>query len=468
MTDDQTPFAPASLLAIGAPAPDQLDALAEQESLSRIVFVEPDPKRAEALEERFAGDDRVKVIAATLGAEAGEAEIQIFNYRGARSVHVPGEAMRALLPGLKTRSRVPVTMMTPAQLHEQIGVLPSPLALRIEALGSEMDILKGWQAAAGLEGVARIQVSTSTEAMFENGPAAPECNTWMQAHGFVSDGIDEEDPDWPVLVFRPDPVAREHLKLRGKTQVQSQRIGELEKRVTELKAAVDDRTGALAQMEEQRGKAKARIQELETSLTASWQTEEASQKKIGELEQALAVAQQEVRENRDIAQRRGEKITQLEAALEAERGAVAEQEAARKQQAEQVAQLTAQLASAQESATQQAQRIAQQKQKLDTVTQAEIAQTARIESQESCLGELEAALDQAKAEATHHVTRIQELETALDRANLAMEADQQRLSELEEIRADQHTRLELACREMRRAEGQVEMIREILLREARV
>ena len=102
------------------------------------------------------------------------------------------------------------------------------------------------------------------------------------------------------------------------------------------------------------------------------------------------------------------------------------------------------------------------------MTQAEIAQTARIESQESCLGELEAALDQAKAEATHHVTRIQELETALDRANLAMEADQQRLSELEEIRADQHTRLELACREMRRAEGQVEMIREILLREARV
>ena len=165
---------PDSLVCIGTVPPK-----AELKGFGTVVLVEPDPDRADELQARYRAAKTVTVIAAAIGTQPGQADLQGFNFPGLRSLHAPAPALKDLFPGLKTRYRKPVQILTAAQLLERVGDLPDPVTLLIDLPGSELDILESWHAAGALDRLSQVRLRCSAEPAFEGSADQAALTAWM-------------------------------------------------------------------------------------------------------------------------------------------------------------------------------------------------------------------------------------------------------------------------------------------------
>jgi hypothetical protein len=171
----------------------------------------------------------LEVVDGMLAGGAGPATMIGWNLPGLRSLRAPNPRLRALFPGLREITRQLVNLVDPAALLAQLAPLPDHVSLHVDAPGEMAGIVDALENAGWLDRIAVLSLRCGVEPFFENEAGADEIAARLEAVGFREDGRNLQDPDFPVLHFLRDPARRTLLA----------RVACLESEVGEVAAALE-------------------------------------------------------------------------------------------------------------------------------------------------------------------------------------------------------------------------------------
>lgn len=396
----------------------------------RVLIAEPSAERADELRRDWVDIPGCEVQAVGLGAEDGPGRLHVMNAPAFSSLHAPLPALMALFPGLRSLAIQDVRVVTPKTLLAGRTPLPAPLRIRIDAPGSEMDILRGLAAADILDECDLLELRCGNAAYHEGATDRAGLESWLAGRSLVCTQVDDTDPDWPVLTFSPDRARREAEALH--------------RRIAALEAALQARGAALAAQEAALG---------DMTGKAHWR-----QGRIGELEAELKKQTAAAAQATEAAQRR------LAADLKGAQAALS----ARTEERDKALQLAESRAAAlkardagfkalEDMASWRDGRIAALEAELERQTAAAAEAAARAAALQDRLDARDAAFRALEDRANRRRDRIGELE-----AELRKQADLAAGPSARE--ADLEHRLALSRDDLRRAEGQIALITDLLLR----
>ncbi|MBY6006612.1 hypothetical protein KUV62_21995 [Salipiger bermudensis] len=216
-----------TVICIGAP---ERHAWAEllRADLRRLIVLEPDPDKAAVLQASAESDPRVDLRPVALGRTSGADLLTVYNFPGLRGFSEPQEALQALFPGLKSRRSHHVQTLAVADLLAEIRDLPGPLCWAIDDPARGHEILLGLCEADALSRIDRLWMRCGVEPMFAGAWDAGAVSEWCRGEGLTLLETDASDPDWPVLRFEVDPLARKLRALEAELRLQRGRLEQLE------------------------------------------------------------------------------------------------------------------------------------------------------------------------------------------------------------------------------------------------
>ena len=450
-----------TILYLGAGEGQALDACLTSRA-AHLCLVEPNPELAQELALRTADDPRVQVLPLAVAESDGRGVLRLFNMGPLSSLRAPAD-LAQLYPGLRERGRAEVATLSLTSLLARLPA-PGPGAdiLVIDAPGEEEVVVNALLAGPGAGRFGQILMCCGTTPHYAGSAAIAALVPRLEAGGWWAIRTWDDDPDrpWELLVRDPGAVVPALLGPQGRT--------------AQLQAEVAATTRAAAAQEAKaRQQAEQAAAQIATLTTRLQEGEAARTAEAARLAAARAEAQK------------------LQAEVAATTRAAAEQEAKARQQAEQaatqIATLTTRLQEGEAARTAEAARLAAARaeaQKLQTEVAALRETAARTAEQEA---KARQQAEQAATQIATLTTRLQEGEAArtAEAARLAAaRAEAQKLqAEVAAVQRDRAAlqdqcladaaairardqRLAAAERELRRAEGQVALIRELLLREA--
>ncbi|GGE26389.1 hypothetical protein SAMN05421774_11139 [Gemmobacter megaterium] len=281
----------------------------------RIVLVEPDPAAAAALDEVAAGQPRLRVLHAGLGAQAGTAEFRMANLPELSSFHPATPDLRALFPGLRVTARHDVPMLDAAGLFGRLGGVPEALWLVLEAAGSEAAILDSLQACGAMDRVDRLELHCGEEMFFEGAQPRQVLQDRLSAAHFTLDRLDTTDPDWPVLHMRANTAQRGLVAAaariadlesaletaRTATGAATQQAQAMEARATQAETALAEAQARIAEGDRVLNDTRHHAQAMETRAAQAETALAEAEARIVERDQALDSARHDTRIAQDQA-----------------------------------------------------------------------------------------------------------------------------------------------------------------------
>ncbi len=370
----------------------------------QVMIIDPllDPDNPP--ENSASGHGKTARIPAALAPVDGSAECSVWPALGLHSIYEPTEALQALFPGIRRRQRQQVDTVSIRTLLDRLEALPDPVRVWVDLPGSEATILEVIKETNFVSRIKALELRCGIEPFFEGGRSAADLIAQMAALGFNHVNRDDGDPDFPDLSFEID--------------ARMLRVEELE---GALQAAYQERHDAAQAISRQLAATEQELRdafEIRETLAAENQL---LQEQVQGQQSELETLRKERDEQRGLAE---ENASALVAARERE-DALTAQEAAARAQAETLTD---------ESRLLQEQ-VQGQQEELETVKK---ERHNMWQDRDKARSELAGAQTAAKAE---------------------IEALQGQVQELRQ-------RHSLAREELRRAEGQVELIKDLLLREA--
>jgi FkbM family methyltransferase len=440
---------------------------------SQILLVEAGAAAFAALARAAQGQPGVQAVHAAVGLVEGEGQLNCWNLARLNSLREPTDELRALYPGLRLKERQPVAVTTPARLLAAIGPILRPSVLVIETPGSEGDVIEALARDGLLEQVDRIELHAPEIPLYADAPARSDLEGVLRQAGFDLAGRSLDDPDWPILHFRADHAAR--ALARAEAQV-AQLTAALADRDAALAAATDRAAtldGALAEAHREAAEAQRSLSELQAGHAqlvdkAAWRKSE-----LDRLTAALADRDAALAAATDRAATLDGALAEARATAHAQSLALADREAALASALGRVAALEAALAEADATAAAQARSLIDR----DAALASALERTAAIEAAltearatAEAAGQSFAALQSEhqqlvekaawrKTEIERREAECRQLTGERDQANRSLEALQRRIDESEH-------RLRVSRDDLRRAEGQISLIADLLLREA--
>ncbi|HRQ56901.1 MAG TPA: hypothetical protein PLN31_05750 [Azoarcus taiwanensis] len=399
---------------------------------TKVLLIEADPQLAEALEARTADLPQVQVTCAALAGERRAAQFQRYNLPDVGSLHA-ASGLLELFPGLRTLQRIAVET-TPAP--ELIGPLRLDAAqenlLVVDVPAEELPVLQALQQAEQLHLFRHLHVHCGRESLYERSQPASSVVQWLRDQGFdLIDEDDSNDPDRPRLIMQRNALALQNRAL-------SSQLVELRRELEEVAAArdanaklVEDNTAQIEQLSRSQGEAAGRVEALLKQL----------------------------------------KIAQADAAnLKAECGRQVEQI---KEQADEIAQLTKSRDQAMahtealkkrlESTELELNKVATERdQHVKHLTDQFASERAQLEHVAAALKE---ELNQSKKLVEERTKQLSDVTAAKTVAEKLADTLQQKVKRLETENAEITARQRMMNEELVKGEAQIELIKDLLLRE---
>ena len=470
MTDRAIPASDltSGLIMIAPPLTDSaLDAILGGKR-SFVVLVEPDPDRAQKLQAR----DGVRVICAAIGPEPGQRPMVRFNFPGLRSLFTPTATLRDALPGLRETGRTPVTVISPDDLAAQVEDLPDSAEMHIDAPGAEKMILQGLADRGVLARVSHLHLRCGTLPMVEGAAARSELEDWIRGQGFVLAADTSEDPDWSVLEFRADVVARALDEARAALKQSDQTAQRLQEQLTTLETEratrdkmIADLEAALTTVTKERNSARAQSEQRAKQITELESAGNAARQAATKTEQALAEAEKAREDSADALKAKAEALAKVTNERDTAR-------AQSEQRAKRIADLEGSVNAARQATTKAERALDEAQKERDELV-------ATLDARKTELGRVTNERDIARTQAEQRAKRISELESSVNQARQATEqtkadlglalrmqmlaqADlrelQVRFAEVEQARSAQQTLLENLTPRLQQAARQLQQL----------
>ena len=172
---------PATVVDVGANTGDWSAGLLNFYTPDRLICVEPDPKLASNLRDRFAALSAVRVFERAVGSTAGSGELKVMEDPVFNSLRQPTGHVRDLYPStFRVLETVQVEVQT---LDTLLADVPRVKLLKIDVQGFEREVLAG--AAAVLRRTDFVLMEVNFKPHYEGEAGFFELDTIMQRHGFA-------------------------------------------------------------------------------------------------------------------------------------------------------------------------------------------------------------------------------------------------------------------------------------------
>jgi len=397
-----------TLIHLGAGPCRELDAhLALQPE--RLILVEADPSLAEALSARAQGLESVDVRHLAVASKPGEVTFHRYNLPDAGSLH-PATGLKALFPGLKRLQTLTMEAVGIGDLIDSFRLEPDAVhRLIVDLPGEEFPCLRALDDGGQLHRFQWLSMYCGHEPLYEHGLAAGAILDWLSEQGFDLVECDEtQDPDRPCWILKRNPLKLECLTLQSQIQQFLADKSALTKDKAALSAARDEQAKLVAERQQQ-------IEALNAEKAA-----------LAKDKVALSAVRDEQ------AKLAAERQQQIEA-LNAEKAALAKDKAA--------------LSAARDE---QAKLAAERQQQIEALN-AEKAALAKDKAALSAARDEQAKLAQAR-------------QVEIDNLKSRLQEQQKRVTELDSQLTERDQRQTLLDEELHKAEGQIELIKDLLLR----
>jgi len=299
--------------------------------------------------------------------------------------------------------------------------------LIIDLPGEELPVLQALWEATQLQLFSQVKLRCGREPHYEGGESSARILRWLEVHGFdLLSEDDSEDPDCPCWTLQRNALQLRNLDL-------AQQLADLQRQLKESSQIRD------AQVE--------KLVEQKTQLEQAQQAKAAQEKLAGERQEQIQQLTQARDEQRALASEGQVRID----TLQQERDAAIKQLAEQKTQLEQAQQAKA----AQEKVS--AERLAQ----LEQITKARDEQSKLAGER---LGQIE-ALKQLAQQVEQLTLAKAELEKEKSALTGRLGEAQKRLQQQETDNQESSHRQQLMHEELVRAEAQIDLIKDLLLRE---
>ncbi|MGP9805383.1 hypothetical protein [Paracoccus sp. NSM] len=382
----------------------------------------------------IAGSERTTLLDGWIAGKPGQAEVTRWGAAGLQAVKRPSAALRQLFPNLLDLGRLTTRLWTLDELLAELAPLPAPLSLWIDMPGAEAEILSLVLRSNAMDRLAHVWLRSGAESWFEGASDSASLERIATGGGLTPAGRDLSDPDFPDLLFSAPghsmaEGAGPDIRLSAKARLE--KIVMLEARIVDLVADNDalrpraeDQARMIASLEAAATKAGEATAQMASDLASMQaQLETASNEK-----QILEARIVDLGADNDALQARAEDQARVIASLEA----------ASTKADEATAQMASELAS----------------------TQAEVARLAA--ERDAALSEKQLLADRA----ADLEARDSKADNLADRLAAERDAALDRLAAMTERNDTLSRQNDMARDELRRAEGQVALIRDLLLRDA--
>jgi len=488
----------------------------------RLIFVEGDPDAADRLSHSLAGEARCEVVPALVTPMGAKIPFYRYNLASLNGTLPIGE-LQTLYPRLKVVEERELSSRTLSSLLEPIPMAgPGKRLLIFDIPGQEAAIL-GSVHPEHLRAFEWILVRGCRKALQDGAHTMEESVRHLEESLFERVALDEDsDPAWPAVLLHLDRRRAElyqELKNRARLLIENATENDLRaKRIAELEAQLNSKQGELDRTRQQLGvlneiigvaeaanadlenrarqlmeRAKEndlqakRIVELETQLNTIRGELDGTRRQFGELEQRMQEAEaarkwalQEAANREAVATAASENGARL----------LAEKAAENELQARRIAELEAQVTSTQNELEGRREQVGELKQRIELIEAAKIQELmeaadremAAVAERDNRAAQLAGAHERVaalEAEVASQKTLVevlskgrsqqdklyQQLSQERDGLRGEIEALGRRILELEGLLSSRETRGRLIDAEFQKVEGQIDLIKEIFLRE---
>ena len=426
---------PGSLLIICAAETDFLKrlALSCRISPSELVLVSPRPVSFPGL----LNDTPLRHMAGVLDEKSGEVELIAYNFPDLVSLASPTAALKTLLPGLREKERIAASKIDYGSLQAALKLSLDPLTIWIDLPGEEAAILDALAKIDVLDRTEEIVLRCGVEAFFVGADDEAHIRQRLMERGFAVTATNDDDPDWPELVCCADLQARRIAKLEGELEtVASSCSGfesELRTTIGQLSAATAEREALRKALDQSRTTQETldrTLSEMQATISARDVSLHASEATIEKLTAALTEA-------RTVADARAKELAEAQALSQARFTYLNEAKAA--------------------LATRDAELLESQKQKAALTSELDEARKS-LAAKDTALVETRSLAEARRVVLEEAKASVAAKDKSLADQKLKSDADAGRIIELE-------SKLRLAREELRRSEGQIAIIKDLLLRE---
>ena len=182
------------------------------------VIITLNPASAEITTINPNGKQSTQTIPVAATPDPAKHTLHQYNLPEANSLN-PAVGLKELFPGLKLQAKREVDTQHPAELVSQYRPQPEQGDhLVIKSPGEEHPILKALAERGLLQTFNKLSVQIHEKPLYETAEPASRVVAWLAEQGFDCDGNNTEDPDWPVLQFKRNPLQNTVDDLRYQLQ----------------------------------------------------------------------------------------------------------------------------------------------------------------------------------------------------------------------------------------------------------
>jgi FkbM family methyltransferase len=476
-----------AVLHVGAGTGSELELYREHRA-DKVMLVEANPMLADRLRQKVRGFQNIEVTAAAVADAAGEAQLWMMNNPRESSLCRPDGLLRRY-PNLKVTQNIPVRTLTLDALIDQLApAVDGANVLVLEMQGMELAALSA-TATEKLQRFFWIAVRSSGEVLYEHGAKHADVDTHLRNCGFLAPETSAFGTESPLrgVLYRRDDAQIELTSLRLRMKEREDFINSLQGRldeqsriVLEQRADIQRLSGASA---EQSAVSEERLAQLE-QVTKSHDKQARLAADLTVQLQQLTTAKEQLAGQAAEGRREIEQLTRArdeQRRLAEERLAQLEQVTkSHDKQAKLVADLTVQLQQLTTAKEQLAGQISRADRRIEELSRTSAEQKGLVAERQVQIerligerdGQMKLAVDRkmelekvSKAR-DEQAALAQTRETEIAKQKHLLQEGQKRIVQLEAQLADMTMRQTLLNEEIVKAEGQIDVIKHVLLGES--
>ena len=428
-------------------------------SAKNIVLVEPEPTAAKYLRTRAKEDARIQVLEKAVALDGERATIIVYNLRQASSLREPS-GLKNLYPGIRKINEIDVVVV---KLEDVLQDVIDKIWLVVDVPGEELTIVKSLEQQGLLQKCSLLSVSCGEIKLYEDGATLTDITGMLENEGFERLVLDDnEDPDRPFWT--------------GMYNVQAEILKQRDEELINLR---NNEKNIAHNFENEKKELFLNVQSLENkNQNLEFELRKVQEKmsidstKVKQLESQLSISQAKNDELINQNKIRDSQVLELSEKIEASvkknedsRQTIQELTIKLEHQGLENRDLLSQIDKYKKEIHLAENKITELENSISKLDNQRLELEKHVQQLNTDLEKRKVNVTEIDSINTQNIAKIENLQKEKDQFTKQIQDQKNKISNLEQTVSELRTRLSLSSEEMVRAEGQIDLIRDLLLRD---